>query len=477
MNFVSKIGSFTKELPSPVTHLIRRAYAVIPMEKRLGEHFTKTRQFLHGADFWDEAKITNFQLQRLKELVTFAAENVPFYEDLYRRQGVEVAEIRALEDVKLLPSISKEDVRDNLEQFVARGVNKNALEYVTTGGSTALPVGFYLESPKSNAIEWAFICNAWSRAGYQPGVRTVVFRGGFVGSDQKHRYWSLDPLRKELHFSSYHLTAELIPVFLKRARDFHPEFIQAYPSAITIIAKYLKEHGLNATEFFPEVKGILCGSESVYPAQRALLEGVFQCRVFSWYGHAERVILAPECEISSRYHIYPQYGLTEVIAPDGKEAEAGELGELVGTGFNNFACPLIRYRTRDLAVPSGDSCKCGRKHRLLERVDGRLQELAVTAGGRLISMTAINMHNDVFDDVKQFQFLQRKQGEIELQLVPNDRFNTSSSAKIRRVIQEKLGGDMTLGLRIVQQIPATKSGKSRFLIQELPIDHFDGVTR
>jgi phenylacetate-CoA ligase len=477
MNFIPRISGFTKEHLPPVARLIRRAYGVVPIERRLGEHFTKTRLLLQGAEFWDEEKIADFQLRKLKEIVTFAAKNVPFYEDLYRKHGVDVAEIRTLQDVKLLPSISKEDLRDHLEHFVARGFQTNKLEYMTTGGSTALPVRFYLEGTKSNAIEWAFLYNAWSRVGYQPGVRCVVFRGGFIGSDQNRRYWSFDPLRKELHFSSYHLTNELIPAFLKRARDFHPEFIQAYPSAITIIAKYIKEHELTAKDFFPQVKAILCGSENLYPAQRELLEGIFECRIFSWYGHAERVILAPECEVSNSYHIYPQYGLTEVLASDGKDAEPGQVGELVGTGFHNLACPLIRYRTKDLAVPSKDYCACGRKCRLLERVEGRLQELAVTAGGRLISMTAINMHSGVFDEVKQFQFLQRKLGELELHLVPNDRFDTSSYAKIRKEIEQKLGLDMTLELRIVQHIPLTKSGKSRFLVQELPIDHFDGVNR
>ncbi len=95
----------------------------------------------------------------------------------------------------------------------------------------------------------------------------------------------------------------------------------------------------------------------------------------------------------------------ELIGDDGKPVTQEDgLGEIVATGLNNFACPLIRYRTMDLAVPSNIKCECGRNYALLERVEGRLQEFIITETGRLISMAAVNMHSDIFDNGKQFQF-------------------------------------------------------------------------
>ena len=131
--------------------------------------------------------------------------------------------------------------------------------------------------------------------------------------------------------------------------------------------------------------------------------------------------------------------------------------------------PFIRYRTNDLAVLTNVKCECGRNYPLLKKVEGRLQELIVTGTGRLISMTAINMHSDVFDDIKQFQFYQEKKGEVILNIVRKQTYTGRDTEYIHRELYKKLGDDVDLIIRFVDLIPHTQSGKYRFLIQKLPI--------
>lgn len=74
---------------------------------------------------------------------------------------------------------------------------------------------------------------------------------------------------------------------------------------------------------------------------RETIETAFGTRVFDWYGQAERVIAIGTCEHGSR-HVLTDYGRTELIpAQDNRY-------ELVGTGYNNSAMPLARYRTEIL---------------------------------------------------------------------------------------------------------------------------------
>ena len=110
---------------------------------------------------------------------------------------------------------------------------------------------------------------------------------------------------------------------------------------------------------------------------------------------------------------------------------------------------------------------------VLTRIEGRLQELVVTGDGRYISMTALNMHNDLFNHVRQFQFAQREVGRLELRLAPESQFHFRRRERIRGEIQAKLGTAMALEVAVVEEIHRTPAGKLRFLEQHLPI-RFDG---
>ena len=88
-------------------------------------------------------------------------------------------------------------------------------------------------------------------------------------------------------------------------------------------------------------------------------------------------------------------------------------------------------------------------------------------------MTAINMHDSTFDAVRQFQFHQTERGKVTLNYVPRPDCNDSGLAFLRSRVSEKLGGDVTLNLRPVEEIPLTARGKHRFLIQELPVEFHD----
>ena len=104
-----------------------------------------------------------------------------------------------------------------------------------------------------------------------------------------------------------------------------------------------------------------------YSLQRELLENAFQCKIFSWYGHNERTVLAGECEKSTYYHIFSEYGIVELIDRDGNVIEKDKSGEVVVTGFNNAAMPFIRYRTQDIGVYANKECACGRQYPLFRR--------------------------------------------------------------------------------------------------------------
>jgi len=145
------------------------------------------------------------------------------------------------------------------------------------------------------------------------------------------------------------------------------------------------------------------------------------------------------------------------------------MGEVVATNLTNFVCPLIRYRTMDLAISAAGPCACGRAYPLLERVEGRVQDFIVTSKGDLLSGIAMNIDTDAFDNVKQFQFYQEKAGEVILNVVRKRAFNDQDAEYLYREVNRSCGDDITIVIRYVDDIPLTARGKYRYFVQNLPI--------
>jgi len=166
----------------------------------------------------------------------------------------------------------------------------------------------------------------------------------------------------------------------------------------------------------------------------------------------------------------------EIIGNDGDPVtDESEMGEIVATGLNNLVCPLIRYRTMDLAVPSNDKCKCERNYPLLKKVEGRLQELIVTKDKRLITLTALifAQHFEAFSKIKEMQLVQEKEGELIVKVVKSAQYSANDEKEILSKMQRAVGNGLNISFSYVDLIPRSKSGKYRFLIQKLPIEFGD----
>ena len=430
--------------------------------------YRKTYTLLQASRWWSREELLAYQTEALSRLLNHAYTNVPYYRRIFDDRGLVPEDIQTPADLRLLPILTREDLQTHLPDLKARNYPDAAFEYVTTGGSTGIPVGFYYERGASRAREWAFMKTQWDCVGYRFGDRCAVLRGYIVGSARNSAYWKKTLFGRWLLMSSHHMTEETLPAYIDQIRRFEPRFIQSYPSTAAQLARYMTENGV---EPFPTVRAVLCGSENLYPWQRILLEEAFCCRVFSWYGNSEQTVLAGECEESTHYHIFPEYGVVELIGRDGQPvAGPGELGEVVATNLTNYVCPLIRYRTRDVAVATAERCSCGRQYPLLEKVEGRLQEFIVTRSGHLVSVTPINYESGAFENIRQFQMYQETMGELIVKVVRKSTYTREDSQQLARELRWQLGDGVDVEGRFVDEIPRTEGGKFRYLIQKLPID-------
>jgi len=451
--------------PDPTTS---KAFSILSHYRTL----RSTYKFLQKSQWWSAAEIEAYQLQRLKTLMTHAYANVPYYHAAFNERGLVPSDIRDLTDLERLPILTKETARENMDALKARNIAAHDLEFVGTSATTGMTFGFYYEKGTSRARELGFVRSAWARVGYRFTDKCATLRGGLVSSHGATKIDQKKLFGRMLALSSVLMTAESLPRYIQLIRKFKPRHIWGFPSSISMLAHFMHD---NDVEHFSTVKSILCGSETLFEWQRKLLEDVFQCRVFSWYGQSEQVAFASECEVSQLYHVSPEYGIFELVdTADRPITEAGKVGEIVATGFNNAATPFIRYRTGDLAQYADATCECGRHHALLSRIEGRANEFVVGRTGREIPVTAFRVNRGTlftsdFDLVRQFQFFQDKPGELILNIVPGKDYGKRVSGQMFAALKEQLGGEVDLEVRLVNHIPRTEAGKHRWLIQKLTV--------
>lgn len=454
-----------KKSPYFIQQPIRNLFGIIPYEKRLGQEFENTYNFLKKSQYWSKKQLEQYQVEQLKKLLVHSYKNVPYYHELFDQCGFDVNKFKYLDDMNKIPFLTKDLIMENLEKLKAKNFNNSDFIYQSTGGTTGKQMKFYVQKNFSKSREWSFMMSQWNRIGFNyKRSKRIILRNQVL---PKGKLWIWDNIQKSLIVDTYNLTDDNIRKIIDKLNQVQIPYIHTYPSAIIAICDFIKKTGYGIKY---NIKGVLASSENIYPGQREFIENTLNARVYSWYGHSEQCILAGECEESKRYHIYTEYGYTELVDNNGRVInDSGIRGELVGTSFNNYVMPFIRYKTEDYSSYADEQkCTCGRNYKLLEMVEGRwLQEMIITSKGNKISITAVNMHSDIFDNVKNFQFYQEARGICFINIVKKDNYSRLDEKNIIKELSKKFGEDIILKVNYVNKIERTKGGKYRFLIQRL----------
>jgi phenylacetate-CoA ligase len=424
--------------------------------------YKKTYTFIQQTQQWNTDQIQTYQWQQLKRLIHHAYENVPYYKKLFETRGIIPNDIKSLSDFQQLPFLTKELIQEHEFELKATNYPPSTFEETITGGSTGFPLRFYVEKGVWFAKHMAYIRTLLERADCSPFDKSVLLTGS-------QKPWEYRPFSQTLVLSSFHMTDQNLPLYIKKIKRLQPRYIMGYPSAITLLATFIK----NNNRDFPPLKAVFCYGETLYDWQREFLKTVLQCRVHSQYGHREQSVLAGTCEKSNLYHLFPDYGFVELIDKNGRPVtKENETGEIVATGFHTSIFPFIRYRTGDLAVYTTEQCECGRHYQLLKNIEGRVQDFVVSKTHRLIPFMGVHhLVAKSSENVKECQLYQKREGEIILHIVKREHFSEDDSTKILKNFQKRFDDEFTVRFHYVDSIPRTSRGKYQFLIQRLPI-HF-----
>ncbi len=411
-----------------------------------------------------DEQIRREQFKKLKNLIDFAWNHIPFYQELWGKAGFNPSLFKSIDDISLIPCIDKNMVRENYEKMVPDNYHKSKLTLVTTGGTTGVPMNFYINKLDAQTKEFAFqLWRNYCMWGYKQCLdKVVILRGNRISPQLigKHIFWQKGRLENALICSSFHLTEQNYNSYLNKIRAFKPRFIKAYPSSIALLCSLMKKHGDAKIE---TLQGIICSSENVYDWQRKLVKEVLDVEILSFYGHSEKAVWAFQ-NSQQKLLFHPLYSYTEFLNKNFQTIEAvGEIAQVVVTSFDNKYFPFIRYLTSDY-VEVGESILHYPK--VANRIIGREQEFVYDKNSNKVIFTCSDELLWGIDGVIAYQYRQQEVGKLILCLQVNEQFTIPSIEKILG-IGKSIFVDFDLLVEIVDYIPKTSNGKFRYLIQNI----------
>lgn len=316
------------------------------------------------------------QSRRLQETVRRCYENVPLYRKKMDGAGIKPDDIRTIDDLKLLPFTTKEDLSDSYPFGMFAVPMEDVVRIHSSSGTTGKPkVAGYT---RNDIDTWAELMartissgGAGRRDIIQVGYGYGLFTGG-LGA----------------HYGAEKIGATVIPISggnTKRQimimQDFGATMLACTPSYAVYLADTALEMGIDIRKL-PLKYGVF-GAEPWTNNMRKEIEAKMGIRATDIYGLTE--IIGPgvacECENQDGLHVFDDHFIPEIIDPKTLEPVLpGTPGELVFTSLTKEAFPIIRYRTRDLSVLNADLCSCGRTHVRMGRITGRTDDMLIIRG-------------------------------------------------------------------------------------------------
>lgn len=324
-------------------------------------------------------EIRGIQLERLQSTVTRVYERVPAYRAKMDQAGIRPEHIRTLEDLKELPFVTKQDMRDNYPYGLFAVPKKELRRIHASSGTTGKPtvVGY----TEKDLEVWKECVARLAVAGgaSDEDVAQICFGYGmFTGALGLHN--GLEKIGAAVVPSSTGNTQKQL-MYMK---DFGTTLLVATPSYAMRIAEVALEMGLDPKKDLT-VRSLVLGSELMTEAMRQELWKVWgeDVNLTQNYGMSE--LMGPgvsgECLELNGMHINEDHFIAEIIDPaTGKVLPPGEKGELVVTCISKEALPLIRYRTRDITRLMYEPCPCGRTTARMENLSGRTDDMLKIRG-------------------------------------------------------------------------------------------------
>lgn len=422
----------------------------------------ETEDLVHqvlDCDNWSREEWNNWSQERIAFILNQAATKVPYYKEKwsYRRRHGDYA---SWEELKNWPVLKKEEVRKYSKKFLLESCKPNQMFEEHTSGSSGFPLKLWFTKNSLRYFYAIYEARVRRWHGLSRFDKWAIFGGQLVCSvrQQNPPFWVWNQASHQLYLSSYHINIENVQAYLDAIASHDVKYILTYPSAIASLA----EMAVNQKLTGPKLGVVISNAEPLFSYQRDLIKRIFDCETVNTYGMSELTAAASECFCGSM-HLWPEAGFVEIFSDDEDNTlSPGQIGRVVCTGLVNEKMPLIHYEVGDRGSLSDAMCDCGRGLPILEKIEGRIDDVLITEDGKRIGRLDPVFKADI--PIKEAQIIQEEIDSFRIKYVPYPEFNHQKLLIDR--LKERLG-DVSVQLEEVENIPKGPNGKFKSVINLL----------
>ncbi|WP_101909539.1 phenylacetate--CoA ligase family protein [Marasmitruncus massiliensis] len=411
------------------------------------------------------------QSYRLIKTVRHVYENVPFYRDRFDKLGLKPEDIRSVDDLSKLPFTYKQDLRDNYPYGLFAVPQDQVVRIHASSGTTGKQtvVGY----TQNDLDVWAEIT-----------ARALVAAGGSKNDFVHISYgYGLFTGGLGLHQGATALGASVIPVStgntkrqIQIMQDFGSDILCCTPSYALYMGETVREMGIDPKTL--KLRAGVFGAEPWTEHMRQEIERMLAIKAYDIYGLSE--IMGPgvsyECPEQSGMHINEDHFIAEIIDPDtGEVLPEGVMGELVFTCITKEALPLIRYRTRDIAMLTRKPCSCGRTFIKMTKPAGRTDDMLIIRGVNVFPSQVESVLLQFSGTTPNYQLIVDRVGALdtlEVQVEMDEHMTFDAVRLIEKREKEIRGAlESTLGIAAVVHLVSPKTiarseGKAKRVIDK-----------
>lgn len=386
-------------------------------------------------------EMRDYKERRFLEIFRKAYTKSKFYHKFYSEHGIGLEDIKTLDDLKKLPILTKEMVKAHGLEMLTEPKWKLVGNH--TSGTTGTPLSVW-ESWPALWREQAYLYCYRKRCGYTYGQPIVSLRGNLEKANTHLKV----KVSNTLYLSSYNINETNVQLYYDQITAHHPVAIEGYPSSLYSLALLLRDHGLRL-----HIPVAFTSSETLLDNQRQTIEDLFDTQIYDHFGTTERTIMLNETFNHNGYYEAPGYSINEYV-------EDGE----ITTSLINDAFPLIRYRGYDV-MEMGEATS-ENPQIIVKSIEGRKEDFVTCKDGTKIMR--LDFIGKGVDNIKAFQIVQEKEGELIISIVPEKQFTDNDYNLLTEKLWNRVGrNNMDCHFEIVEDTKGfkyTSNGKFRLIL-------------
>ncbi len=406
--------------------------------------------------------VTGRELQ-FRALLAHAWKHSPLYRGIYTEAGILERDLShvALHD---LPVVGKPEIMEHLDdaftdprlrseelkRWLQRDSNPHSLyldEFVvvhSSGGSKIRSI------VPCTAGAWRQMTTTAAREilPIDPDTRVPVRTAFYFFSRDGHRTSSTSAnLASQAGHEVLQVTLEdPVEEVWARLNAFQPEHLSTYASTLAWLAAWTLEGKLTIRP-----RTVLVSGDNLTPQVRSMVQEAWGARMDDLYAAVESPFMAVRKAGSSRFNVFDDLNVLEVVDASHRMVRPGELGRVLLTNLVNRTLPLIRFDLNDEAV-LGDAAFGATT---IEAIEGKTSiRLPIRlSDGQISELGLPDLRGIDVAGCAKLQFVSHSPDEIEIRYESNENLDSEVEMAVRAHLAAKSATVRSLSVRQMSVIP------------------------